>query len=159
MAGEPLQVTSVQKQWCLEVAQRPRLERISGLSPLRSHPWQEGERWLHLRARSLLALFLVAGAKCDKLHAGAFRCEVPSAGIEVSAVNSFISRSRAGLEPRLRGQCFIQQTPLPASHTSTRRRAHCSPRQHCSLPTYGQYGVRTTHLHSGHTRAFAVGSQ
>ena len=101
------------------MAQRPRLESVPGLSPFHSQPQQEGERWLHLCARSLLALFFVAGAKCDKFYAGAFWCEVLSAGIGVSAANSFISRSLAGREPRSKGQRFIHQNSLPLTPQTT----------------------------------------
>lgn len=136
------------------MAQRPRLESISGLSPLCSHPQQEGERWLHLCARSLLALFLVAGAKCDKLYVGAFWCEVLSAGIGVSAVNSFISRSLAGREPRSKGQCFIHQNTQPTFNTSNHVRTSyslsstsCSPSSWKSLICV-TYIIPNTRRHS-----------
>lgn len=135
------------RQWWLEVAQRPRLESVSGLSLSHSHPQQEGERWLHLCARSLLALFLVADAKCDKLHMRAFWCEVSSAGIGVSAVNSFISRSLAGREPRSKGQCFIHRNAQRTFNTSHHVRTSYALSSTTCASSSWKYHVRVTYVH------------
>lgn len=140
------------RQRCLEVAQRPRLESMSGLSPSHSHPQQEGERWLHLCARSLLALFLVADAKRDKLHMGAFWCEVSSAGIGVSAVNSFISRSLAGQEPRSKGQCFIHRNTQPPFNTSHHMRTSYALSSATCSPSSWKYHIRVTYIRPERTQ-------
>lgn len=156
MAGDFLQVTSLQKTAMSRGGSEAQAWKVSGLSPLHSHPQQEGERWLHLCARSLLALFLVADAKRDKLYVGAFWCEVPSAGIGVSAVNSFISRSPAGWEPRSKGHCFIHRNTQPTFNTSNHVRTSYSLRGTTCSPSSWKYHVRVTYIRTERTEMFLV---